>query len=222
MTSKKTQQDDRNLVENSESGEKTIEGVLMNIWDAHHFKIIAGIVLLFVVVTVYNVGKSVEIRTLAQLQKDYTEALGDAEKELAFADDNANQSLAGVIYFDKGTEAFEAQEWSSAIEFFGKASGALKGTIMEGRALVALAVAQIENGDDSNGKNSLETLVADPTIFKTFRGEAYLKLLVLAIQANDTSAVDSYFEKLNEIEGVDQILARAHVIRSQFEKSAED
>lgn len=217
MTDKNKEQEDRNLINSSETVESGFEENLKKIWDQHHMKILGGIVVLFLLVTGFHVKQIIQEGIDKDIQTAYLEALGDERKELEFAETHSDHSLAGIVYFNRGNQLI-ADDKVQAASYFGKASKAFQGTVMESRSLIAMATAQIESGDVANGKKTLQAIVDNSNAFKTFKGEAYLKLLILAIEENDPSAIDRIFENLNAIEGIDQILARALAIKNQFYK----
>jgi predicted negative regulator of RcsB-dependent stress response len=210
-------QDDRNLVEASHSVEGSFEDNLATIWTTHYLKIIGGVFLLFIAVTGYNVVKIMEASNLEEVQAAYLETLANEEGRIAFGESHPNHPLGGVVFYKEGVKAMADSDYAKATDLFGKASNAFKGTVMEAKTKLSLAVAQIEGGNETAGVSTLESIVKYQNAYKTFKGEAYLKLLIVAIKNNKSDLIDRYFEEMNAIEGIDQILARAHSIRDQFQ-----
>lgn len=192
--------DERNLIDTEESVELTIEDKVALYWMENKGFIIMSFIALAAVLVGINGVKMYGESAQKKLQAAYAEARSSETLD-QFAQANADKELGGFAALTVADEAYNAEEFGKAQEYYGIAANALEGNILAGRAQLGVAFAQYNGDDTEQAIATLNAIAADTKLANAVRAEAAYHLAVDAYAAGNTDAFDSY---VAQIETTDQ------------------
>ncbi len=176
-----------------------LEDPLHEWWQKNGKSLIAG-----AVIVVLGTGLIFGLRAYRQsqetaLQVAFNEAVA-TDSLGSYALENAGHPLGGVAALQTANAAFEAGEWDRAHDFYSLAVDALKGSPLQGKARLGVAISESKQGNDAAAEQVLATLADDQNAFPAARAEALYFLSLLALSADDRAAFDRWSGKLSEID----------------------
>jgi len=127
----------------------------------------------------------------AKLAAGYAEAV--ANETLAdFAQAHPNKDLGGLAALNVADEAYTAEEFEKALEFYAIAVSALEENILAGRARLGQAFALFYTGRQSEALAELSGIAADSSLAGSIRSEAAYHLAVEADVAGRNEEYERY------------------------------
>jgi predicted negative regulator of RcsB-dependent stress response len=183
--------DERNLVETGQSEEISIEDRISIYWQENKAFISGCIALLALIIIGINGARIYSSIALERTQAAYAEA--KAAGTLAeFAQANSGHALGGLAALEIAQEAFAAEDFGRAVEFFALAVPALEESILLGRARLGLAFAHYYDGAEEEGLARLTALAEDASVPESARAEAAYHLAVEADVAGRSDEFDRW------------------------------
>ena len=189
--------DERNLIDLEDAAEVSFEDRVRIYWMENKAFISGCISLLLFVVAAYQGLHILKQRSEAALQEAY--ATADADAALAeFAKANSDQPIGGFAALRTADEAYTAQDYATALEFYTLAAGALAEPSLAGRAQLGQAFASYQNGDTDDGLARLNAISADPSLAEAARAEAAYHLAIEADSAGNAAEFETYAAQINQ------------------------
>lgn len=180
--------DERNLIDLKDSANLSLEDRVNLYWKENQRFLIACIAVLLLVVIGYQVMRMIKEQAEATLQAEYVEA--DANSALAeFARANKEKALGGFAALETADEAYTAEDYEKAAEFYELAASALQQPMLTGRARIGLAFATYYAGRTEEGLAQLNAVASDNTLAEAIRTEAAYHL---AVEAHSAGRADEF------------------------------
>ena len=187
--------DERHLVDLEDSAEISIEDRIHLYWMENKSFISGCITALALVIIAFNGLRIYKQQAEARLGAAFAEA--KANDSLAdFAQANSNKDLGGLAALTVADEAYNAEDYEKAANFYGIASKALEGQVLEGRALVGQAFALFYSGKERDGLAQLQNIAADSSLAEAARTQAAYHLAVEADAAGRSEEYDRYVAQI--------------------------
>lgn len=187
--------DERHLIDAGESEEVSLEDRISIYWMENKAFISGCICVLALLIIGYNGMRIYKQHAEGQIQAAYAEAM--ANETLAdFAQAHANKDLGGLAALTVADEAYGAEDFEQALEFYSIAADALAGNILEGRALIGQAFALFYQGQESEALAQLAAIAADGSLPEAARAEAAYHLAVEADVAGRSEEYDRYVAQI--------------------------
>jgi len=190
--------DERNLIDVEDSAELSVEDRISMYWMENKGFIIGCITALAFALIALNGLRIYKDHSIENLKADYANALAEETLE-SFAEANANKELGGVAALAVADQAFEAETYEKAIQFYQIASGALEDGILSGRAQLGEAFALYQNGQTSEGIAQLSAIAANESLAESVRGEAAYHLALEADLNGNNEAYDAYVAQIESM-----------------------
>ena len=187
--------DERNLIDAEESVELSIEDKISIYWMENKGFIITCFIVLAGLLVGINGVKMYGAGAKAKLQDAYSEAKA-FDSLAAFAKDNSGKVLGGFAALIVADEAYDAEDFARAAEFYALAESALGENILAGRAAIGVAFAAFNNDAEADGIAKLNQISADASFADAVRAEAVYHLAVDAYTSGNTAAFDSFVAQL--------------------------
>lgn len=185
------QVDERNLIDTEESEDISFEDRIHLYWMDNKGFITGCITVLALAIIGFNGMKMYVSYAEGAIQSAYAEASAGETLD-AFAKEYSDKPLGGLAALEVADEAYTAEEFTSAAEFYAIAQGALENDILLGRAKLGLAFATYHDGGKDEGLAQLSTVAADNSLPEAIRSEAAYHLAVHADVAGNNEAFESY------------------------------
>lgn len=183
--------DERHLVDAKDSEEISFEDRVSIYWMENKGFISSCIFVLALLIIGFNGMRIYKNHSEGNIQAAYAEAM--ANDTLAdFAQANANKDLGGLAALTVADEAYVAEDFEKALNFYSIASDALSGNILEGRARLGQAFALFYSGKSSEGLAQLADIAANSSLAEAARAEAAYHLAVEADVAGRNEEYDRY------------------------------
>lgn len=177
--------DDRNLVGVDEVfKEADFEEKMWLLWNNNKAAIVGGSLAVLIAVVGSQFFRWYQEDTLHAMQASYA-AAEDSEAKLAFAAEYSDQSLSGVALLAIADEKYAADAFTEAAELYTRATDALQGHFVQGRALIGQGIAWIRAGDVDAGKLALATVADGEDYLQSHKAEAIYHLASIAVQDKD-------------------------------------
>lgn len=208
------QTDERNLVEAGESEEVSFEDRLHLYWMENKGFISGCIAVLALLVIGYNGMKIYVSYSEDQIQAAYAEAkVNDTLRD--FAKEQSGKSLGGLAALNVADKAYTAEDYATAIEFYGISLDSVENDILLGRAKIGQAFATFYNGEKDEGLAQLRGLAADTGVPEAVRAEAAYHLAVNADVSGDAQAFENYASQVASISTAGRWQQRMELYRQQ-------
>ncbi len=173
--------DERNIVDSAILSGGDLEDQLALIWEKNKKFIIYSVVGIFAIFAIYHLSGYIAEQGRLAVQEDYASA-DDSASKLAFAQNESGNPLSGFAYKELAAEAYEAGDYTKAVEYFENASKSAKGAIKES-AQMGHAMALIQAGQTDQAESILKELVSNENAGNL--AEARYRLAALAVENGD-------------------------------------
>jgi predicted negative regulator of RcsB-dependent stress response len=191
--------DERHLVDAQDSEDISFEDRASIYWSENKGFISASIFVLALVIIGFNGMRIYKNQAEAKIQAAYADAR--ANDTLAeFAQTHPDKELGGLAALSLADEAYEAEDYERAINFYTIAGGALEGSILEGRALIGQAFARFYNGQKEDALAQLSDIAANTNLAEAARAEAAYHLAIEADLAGRSEEFDRYVAQIENSE----------------------
>ncbi|MBT62662.1 MAG: hypothetical protein CML13_05560 [Puniceicoccaceae bacterium] len=187
--------DERNLVDVEDSEEISIEDRISIYWMENKSFISGCIFALALLIIAFNGMRMYKNHAVAKLQAAYSEAI-NSETLADFAQANPNKDLGGLAALTVADQAYNAEEFEKALNFYSIAAGALSDNILAGRALLGQAFANYYNGNTSDALAQLTDVANDSSLAEVARAEAAYHLAIEADAAGRSEDYDRYVAQI--------------------------
>jgi len=211
MTKKDQKKTHKELDEASKSA--SLEDLIWLYWkkyNRHLLVVVAVVILGFAGFNALNFYKN---RQVEKLQEEFEEAQ-DEHKELAFAERNSKEPLAGVVFKGAADKRFAEAQYDEAIALYRKALLSLENSKLSGRCHMGIGMALILKGDEKGGSSILEKLLNDRSAMGADRGEAGYHLTLLALESGDIKKTKEYLEVVPMIPNAGIWAQKALILKS--------
>jgi hypothetical protein len=188
--------DERNLIDLEDSADISFEDRVNIYWMDNKGFMIGCVTVLIVAIVGYQGMLMYKEQAELELQADYAEARTN-ETLADFAKAHANKDLGGFAALITADDAYRAEDYSQALEFYGIAADAIEDGILAGRAQLGQAFALYQSGSEAEGLAKLNAIVADNSLAEAARAEAAYHLAIEADSAGRTDEFDSYAAQIN-------------------------
>jgi len=187
--------DERHLVDAEDSAEISFEDRISIYWMENKGFISGCIFVLALLIIGFNGMRIYKNHAETKIQAAYAEAMANATLA-EFAQANANKDLGGLAALSVADEAYTAEDFEKALNFYSIASEALTGNILEGRARLGQAFALFYMGKSSEGLAQLAAIAADNNLAEATRAEAAYHLAVEADVAGRSEEYDRHVAQI--------------------------
>lgn len=187
--------DERNLIDVEDSEEISFEDRVSIYWMENKGFISGCIFVLALLIIGFNGMRIYKNHAEGKLQADYAEAI--ANETLAdFAKAHSNKDLGGLAALNVADEAYTAEEFEKALEFYSIASSALDENILAGRARIGKAFSLYYMDKKSDALAELASVAADSSLAESARAEAAYHLAVEADVAGREEEYERYVAQI--------------------------
>lgn len=191
--------DERNLVDAEGSADLAIEDRVSMYWLENKSFVTGCIVLLALIIVGFNGTRIYQDYVSEQQAADYQAAVTD-DTLADFAGDHSQLSLGGFAALKVADAAYEAEDFTRALEYYTEASGILAGTPLADRAQLGEALAQYKSGDAETALTTLEALAANLSATEGIRAEAAYYLAITAFSEGRTDDFKNFADQVNSLE----------------------
>ncbi|MDQ8194521.1 hypothetical protein QEH59_08785 [Coraliomargarita sp. SDUM461004] len=187
--------DERNLIDVEDSEEISFEDRVSIYWMENKGFISGCVFALALLIVAFNGMRIYTNHAKAKLQESYSEAINN-ETLAEFAQANPNKDLGGLAALTVADQAYAAQEFEKALNFYSIASQALADNILAGRARLGQAFANFYNDNQSQALAQLTAIAEDTSLAEVARAEAAYHLAIEADAAGRSEDYDRYVAQI--------------------------
>jgi predicted negative regulator of RcsB-dependent stress response len=188
--------DERNLIDVEDSEEISIEDRISIYWMENKGFISGCIFALALLIIALNGMRIYKSHAEAKLQANYAEAL--ANDTLAdFAQANSNKDLGGLAALTVADDAYAAEDYEKALNFYTIAAKAMDNQLLASRAELGQAFAQYQSGNTEDGLAQLTAIASNSKLSEAARAQAAYHLAIEADVAGDATTYDNYVAQIN-------------------------
>lgn len=180
------------------SSEQTAEEQISAYWEKNQSSIITAIAVSAIAILGFQGYKIVQAQAEEKLQVAYKEALSEDTLD-TFIDSYPETTIAGFAALERAHSAYQAEDYTQAIELYEKATRAFMDNPMLGKARLGIAFAHYQI-DSEKGLTLLDSLLADATILESIRAEAAYVLAAHAKTDGDLEKAKNYAETVQSFE----------------------
>lgn len=180
------------------SSEQTAEEQISAYWEKNQSSIITAIAVSAIAILGFQGYKIVQAQAEEKLQVAYQEALAEDSLD-TFIDSYPETTIAGFAALERAHSAYQAEDYTQAIELYEKATRAFMDNPMLGKARLGIAFAHYQI-DSEKGLTLLDSLLADATILESIRAEAAYVLAAHAKTDGDLEKAKNYAETVQSFE----------------------
>ncbi|PXA04989.1 hypothetical protein DDZ13_03215 [Coraliomargarita sinensis] len=208
------QADERNLIDTEETEEVSFEDRIHLYWMENKGFITGCVTVLALLIIGFNGMKMYVSYAESKIQSAYAEASANDSLE-AFAKEYSDKALGGLAALQVADDAYNAEDYATAAEYYAMVPGALENDILIGRAKIGLAFATYYEGDGENGLAQLRDVAADNTLPQAIRAEAAYHLAVDADVSGDETAFENYADQVAKATSAGQWQQRMQVYQQR-------
>ena len=189
--------DERNLVGADESEEISFEERLNIYWMENKGFISGCIALIALAIIGFNGMRIFKDYSQAQVQEAYAEAV-ESDTLADFAQAHSDKKIGGVAALAVADQAYGAEEFEKALNFYSIAVTATTGSILEGRAALGEAFARYQTGEKEAALTQLAAIASNVNFSQSARTEAAYHLAIEADVAGRTDDYERYVSQIKE------------------------
>jgi predicted negative regulator of RcsB-dependent stress response len=178
--------------------ELSAEERIASYWENNKSSIIGAIIISAIAIIGVQGYKLAEQKAELKIQNAYEEAKLNNSLE-SFIETHSESVLGGFAALELANSAYEASEYSAALELYTAAQNALESSPLKDKASIGIAFTRYQM-DSEDGLSALETLFEDTTILESVRAEAGYVLLVDAKSKGDEAKVKAFAESINALD----------------------
>lgn len=178
--------------------EQTAEEQISAYWEKNQSSILSAIALSAIAIVGFQGYKVLQAQAEEKLQSAYQEAI-DADSLNAFIDSYPETTIAGFAALESAHQAYDAEDYTTAIDLYEKAARALTDNPMLGKARLGIAFAHYQI-DSEKGLSLLDNLLADSALLESIRAEAAYVLAAHAKTEGDLEKAKGYAETVQSFE----------------------
>lgn len=208
------QADERNLIDAEESEEVSFEDRIHLYWMDNKAFISGCIAVLALLIIGFNGMKIYVSYAENKLQSSYAEASANDSLE-DFAKAYSSKPLGGLAALEVADEAYLAEDYATAIEFYDIALDSVDNDLLLGRANVGQAFAAYYNGDEEKGLAQLRALATDSSLPEAIRAQAAYHLAINADVSGDEEAYENYASQVTSSSTAGQWQRRMELYQQQ-------
>lgn len=168
-------------------------------WKRNGIYIFGAIAAAAVAVLGYQIVQFFQNHRESGIQAAYSEVEG-ADGRISFAVSHQEHSLGGLAFLEAADEEYARGAYLEAASHYEAALKGLRGTPLEGRARLGMAIARLRQGDGT-GSALLEDLARDASVLEVIRAQAAYHHAVSAWQAGDAAAAERSLSLLGSLNG---------------------
>lgn len=206
--------DERHLIDAKDSEDISFEDRVSIYWSENKAFISGSILVLALVIIGFNGMRIYQSHAEAKIQAAYAEARASDTLE-AFAQTHSDKDLGGLAALALADEAYEAKEFERAVNFYTIASGALEGSLLEGRALTGQAFARFYNGQKADALAQLSDIASNNQLPEAARAEAAYHLAIEADLAGRGEDFERYVAQIENSQLAGQWQQRLSMYQQQ-------
>ncbi len=180
------------------SSEQTAEEQISAYWEKNQSSIITAIAVTAIAILGFQGYKIVQAQAEEKLQVAYQEALSEDTLD-TFIDSYPETTIAGFAALEGAHSAYQAEDYTLAIDLYEKAMRAFVDNPMLGKARLGIAFAHYQI-DSEKGLKLLDNLLADASILESIRAEAAYVLAAHAKTDGDLEKAKNYAETVQSFE----------------------
>ena len=189
------QEDKPNEAIDSTNSELSSNERILSYWENNKSSIIGAVIISTIVIIAVQGFKMAEQKAELALQNAYQEATLNDSLE-SFVGSHSDTALGGFAALELANQAYEANDFPLALEYYTAAEIALVDSPLKDKAIIGLAFARYQI-DQEDGLSALENLFANYDILESVRAEAGYVLLVDAKTKGDEAKVEALAEAIN-------------------------
>ena len=162
-----------------------------------------GLVMLGTVILLAILAKGGWEYLAAQKEQDVRKAYAATstfDQKRSFAQAHAGHELAGVAWLQVADAAYAEGKSTDAIAAYQASTKVLTEGPLAGRALLGLAMAQIQAGQTDAGKSALQTIADSASAPKGIRTEAAYHLASMAHASGDDAKFQQFAQQIMQID----------------------
>ncbi|MFA5258194.1 MAG: tetratricopeptide repeat protein [Opitutales bacterium] len=158
-------------------------------WRTNGTSVFSSIAIGAVIVVGAQAWRYVQQRIENNTQQAYL-AAGTPEEMAAFAQDNADHSLAGAAYIEMANGEYARAEYTQAAEHYALAKDKLAGSVFAERAQLGMAMCEMLSGKEETGVADLRAVMDNPLFLAITRAEAAYNLSLHYFKTKDFKALE--------------------------------
>lgn len=189
--------DERHLIDLEDSADISFEDRVSIYWMENKAFISGCVTILLLVIVAYQGMNMYKEQAEKKLQAEYAEARGN-DTLADFAKAHSNKDLGGFAALLTADDAYNAEDYSKALEFYSIATEGLDDAILSGRAHLGQAFALYASGSEADGLAKLNAVTADSSLAEAIRAEAAYHLAIEADAAGRSEEFESYAAQIND------------------------
>lgn len=169
-----------------------------NFWNSlkrNMIRIIVWTIVAFILLAVFNYIRHYRVRNLqtAFLNVKSTEQLKD------FANEFKKEPLAGVALVRLADLSYTENNFPLAAAYYREALEPLKGTELEERAQIGLAISLLQNKDTKEGEALLTEMSQSPKVSINMKAQALYQLFILSVAQKNYSQAHQLLSTLSSL-----------------------
>ncbi len=165
-------------------------------WKRNKSFVLASLAMAFAIVICVQSFKIYKTNARKELAAEYAAAT-TPEQLAKFAADNSGKTLAGVALLQNADSLYADGKFADAQKIYENSQKTLRGTILEGRALLG-AAASICAQDTEKGIDALKRVFENASIDTTYKAQAGYLLGLAYRQANKFAEAKTVLKKVSE------------------------
>lgn len=192
--------------------ELPFEDSLWLFWRKYNRQVTLGIALIILGFLGFQGVEFYKTSQVKALQEDYRAALKEGH-ELAFAEANIDEPLAGEVFLSTGDQFVNDSKYDDALANYKKALISLKSTPFGDRTRLGIALVTWMKGDQEASKKLLSELVNDYQVVGAIRAEAAYQMALISLKEGDYVKSKDFIDTINHIPNAGIWGQKANILR---------